>query len=331
MFCNLVEKMIPENQKHSLLVLCGPTAVGKTELALLVAERFSCEIVSVDSMQVYRYMNIGTAKPTTAERSRIPHYLIDIANPDENYTLGRFISDAETAVGTIHAHGKIPLLAGGTGLYFKGFLDGVFSEHRIIAERVKGEGRREIISVRHGLRRRLREEGRDSLHRELAELDPETAARIHPNDTQRLLRGLEIYYFTGTTWSQHLAGQVNKTSRYRTFKMGLTRPRKNLYERINQRVLDMVAQGLLAEVNNLLAMGYDKTLKSMQSIGYRHMINFIENKWRWEETLEFLARDTRHYAKRQYTWFNSDPEITWYDVNETDKILRAVEIFIAQK
>jgi tRNA dimethylallyltransferase len=326
-----VEKAIPENLKHSLLVLCGPTAVGKTELSLLVSEKYACEIISVDSMQVYRHMNIGTAKPTVAERSRIPHYLIDIVNPDENYTLGRFVSDAETAVQAIRDHGKIPLLVGGTGLYFKGFLNGVFAENKIVAEKGRGGGNREITALRHSLRQRLHEKGSETLHRELAEVDPESAARIHPNDTQRLLRGLEIYHLTGTKWSEHLAGQVNSPSRYRTLKLGLTRPRKNLYERIDQRVMQMVTLGLLAEVKNLLAMGYDKNLKSMQSIGYRHMINFIENKWSWEKTLELLARDTRHYAKRQYTWFNNDPEIIWYDVNDTDMILRAIASFIAQK
>jgi len=316
---------------HPVLVLCGPTAVGKTELALQVAERFSCEILSVDSMQVYRYMDIGTAKPTTAERSRIPHHLIDIVNPDEHYTLGRFIKDAETAVRIIYSHGKIPLLAGGTGLYFKGFLNGVFSENQTFAVKGEGADKREIDSLRHSLRKKLHEVGRDALHRELAELDPESAARIHPNDTQRLLRGLEIYYLTGITWSKHLTLQENRPSRYRAIKIGLTRPRKSLYERITKRVQHMVAQGLLAEVKNLLAMGYDKKLKSMQSIGYRHMINFIEKTWDWEKALELLARDTRHYAKRQYTWFNSDPEIIWYDVNELDNIFREIDSFLAQK
>jgi tRNA dimethylallyltransferase len=322
--------MIVGKQKDSLLVLCGPTAVGKTELALLVAKKFACEIISVDSMQVYRHMNIGTAKPSAAERVRIPHYLIDIVNPDENYTLGRFIGDAETSVQRIRAHGKIPLLAGGTGLYFKGFLDGVFAEDQIIAAKGQGEGDREITTLRHSLRKRLHEEGGASLHRELAMLDPQSAARIHPNDTQRLLRGLEIYHLTGITWSQHLADQVKGPPRYRTLKIGLTRPRKDLYERINKRVLHMVAQGLLSEVKSLLAMGYDKDLKSMQSIGYRHMISFIENKWSWEKALERLARDTRHYAKRQYTWFSGDPEIIWYDVNGTDKIFQTIELFLAQ-
>lgn len=281
-------------------------------------------------MQVYRYMDIGTAKPTDVERARIPHYLIDIVNPDENYTLGRFISDAEAAVSTIFGRGKIPLLAGGTGLYFKSFLNGVFAENKLRAVKRTGPYDKETTPLRHSLRARLRDEGSDSLYRELIKLDPESAARIHPNDTQRLLRGLEIYYATGVTWSQHLAVQEKTTPPYRTLKIALTRPRKNLYERINQRVLYMVAQGFLDEVKNLLAMGYDKNLKTMQSIGYRHIINFIENKWSWEKTVELLARDTRHYAKRQYTWFNSDPEIIWYDARETDMIFNTIASFIAE-
>ena len=325
-----MEKVIPEKQKPSLLVLCGPTAVGKTELALLIAERFGCEIISVDSMQVYRYMDIGTAKPTIAERTRIPHYLIDIVDPDENYTLGSFIKDAESAVKQITSHEKIPLLAGGTGLYFKGFLDGVFAEDKIIDAKDQCEDKREINSLRNSLHKRLDKEGSATLHRELALLDPESAARIHPNDTQRLLRGLEIYYLTGITWSQHLANQTKRPHRYRACKIGLTRPRKDLYTRINIRVHHMVAEGLLSEVRNLLARGYDKNLKSMQSIGYRHMINFIENKWSWEKSLELLARDTRRYAKRQYTWFAGDSEIKWYGVNETETIFHAIELFLAQ-
>ena len=323
-------KVTPEKQKPSLLVLCGPTAVGKTELALLIAERFGCEIISVDSMQVYRYMDIGTAKPTVAERNRSKHYLIDIVDPDENYTLGSFIRDAEAAVQKILTHEKIPLLAGGTGLYFKGFLNGVFAENQIIEAKGQREGKREISSLRHSLRKRLQEEGNATLHRELEQLDPGSAARIHQNDTQRLLRGLEIYYSTGIPWSQHLAIQAKRPHRYRTCKIGLTRPRKELYDRINKRVQYMVEQGLLSEARKLLARGYDKNLKSMQSIGYRHMINFIENNWSWEKALELLARDTRHYAKRQYTWFAGDPEITWYDVNETDTIFHVIELFLEQ-
>ncbi|MDX2433983.1 MAG: tRNA dimethylallyltransferase, partial [Desulfobacterales bacterium] len=166
------------------------------------------------------------------------------------------------------------------------------------------------------------------LHNELGEFDPESAQRIHPNDVQRILRGHEIYYATGTPWSKHLANQSKKNLRYRALKIGLTRPRNELYARIDERVQQMAEQDLLSEVKNLLAMGYDKKLKSMQSIGYRHMINFIEGNWSWEQTLAWLARDTRHYAKRQYTWFNNDPGIIWHDVGEKDKIFDDINDFL---
>ncbi len=302
--------------EQKLIILCGPTAVGKTELSLQIAERFSCEIVGVDSMQVYRHMDIGTAKPTPAERSRITHYLIDIVDPDDDYTLGRFVADAGDAIRTINSHGKMPLLAGGTGLYFRGLLEGVFDD-------AEGD-EKQTSELRRDLRKRLEKEGNELLHRELRTVDPDSAARIHPNDSQRILRGLEIYYTTGIPWSLHLTNQRKRKSQYQTLKIGLTRPRKELYGRIDERVRIMAEQGLLAEMEKLLAMGYDRKLKPMQAIGYRHMLNFLDGLWTWEQALELLARDTRHYAKRQYTWFNKDPEILWHDVREHDTIFAAI-------
>jgi tRNA dimethylallyltransferase len=315
--------------EQKLLVLCGPTAVGKTELSLQIAERFSCEIVGVDSMQVYRYMDIGTAKPTPAERSRVPHYLIDIVNPDDNYTLGRFVEDAVKAIRTICSHENIPLLTGGTGLYFRGLLEGVFDENTCAAEDDAGGEQRKIKSPEQDLRTRLHAKGKEALHRELAEVDPGSAERIHPNDSQRLLRALEIYYSTGIPWSRHLVKQKKKKSPYQALKIGLTRPRKELYARIDRRVRLMAEQGLLAEVQKLLAMGYDRKLKALQSIGYRHMLNYLDGRWTWEQALKLMARDTRHYAKRQYTWFNSDAEIIWHDVREKDNIFATIEKYFA--
>ncbi len=317
-----------KNSTSKIIVLCGPTAVGKTDLSLLIAETFSCEIVGVDSMQVYRHMDIGTAKPTQAERARINHYLIDIVDPDDNYTLGRFVKDAQEAIRKINSHNNIPLLVGGTGLYLKGLLQGLFAEDDLAAEADNYEGKSRTESVRDDLRKRLLETGNETLHRELAEVDPDSAERIHPNDTQRLLRGLEIFYTTGIPWSRHLTDQRKNTTQYQTLKIGLTRPRQELYEHIDKRVCLMAEQGLLDEVKLLLAMGYAKELKSMQSIGYRHMINFLDNKWTWEQTLELLARDTRHYAKRQFTWFNNDKEISWYDVRQQDTILKEIKRFL---
>ena len=318
------------NKRKKILILCGPTAVGKTELSLQISELFSCEIVGVDSMQVYRHMDIGTAKPTPAERARIIHYLIDIADPDENYTLGRFVKDANEAIRTIDSHKSIPLLAGGTGLYFKGLFEGLFDENSIAGENDSGGRQEKIKFPKETLRKRLHAKGNEVLYRELGEVDPDSAKRIHPNDTQRLRRALEIFYSTGIPWSQHLKNQRKKTPQYQALKIGLTRPRKDLYARIDRRVRLMAEQGLLAEVEKLLAMGYDKELKAMQSIGYRHMLNFLNGNWTWEQTLEKLARDTRHYAKRQYTWFNNDPEILWHDVLEKDTIFKDIENFLTQ-
>ena len=314
--------------RKTILVLCGPTAVGKTELSLQIAERFSCEIVGVDSMQVYRYMDIGTAKPTFAERARIPHYLIDIVDPDDHYTLGRFVKDASEAIQTIYSHENMPLLVGGTGLYFRGLLNGVFDENTCTAGNGEEGVRERILSIKLALCKKLHAVGSKVLHRELEEVDPDSAERIHPNDTQRLLRALGIYYSTGITWSKHLANQTKKNSQYKTLKIGLTRPRKELYARIDQRVQFMAEQGLLAEVKKLIDMGYSPELKAMQSIGYRHMLNFLNGSWTWEQTLKTLARDTRHYAKRQYTWFNNDPGIIWHDVRERDTIFMTIDSFL---
>lgn len=307
-------------------MLCGPTAVGKTELSLQIAERFSCEITNVDSMQVYRHMDIGTAKPTPAERARIQHYLIDIVDPDDSYTLGRFINDAAEAIQTIEAHGNIPLLAGGTGLYFRGLLEGVFDEDAHTQDEDSEDSKKQ--THKEELRAMLDKEGHLAMHRRLAEVDPESAARIHPNDTQRILRGLEIFYATGIPWSEHLAKEKHHSSKYITLKIGLTLPRKELYQRIGRRVKLMVEQGLLEEVKKLLTMGYGSELQAMQAIGYRHMLQFLAGSWTWDKTLELLARDTRRYAKRQYTWFNSDSEIVWHNVREHDKIFQEIEAFL---
>lgn len=282
------------------IVLVGPTAVGKTDLSLEIAEKFSCEIISVDSMQVYRYMDVGTAKPSRLERKRIPHHLIDIVDPDEDFTVADFIKDAAQAIAQISGRGYLPLLVGGTGLYLKGLQEGLFEIAPI------------DLRFRKDLRKRLQEEGRQRLYAELRSHDPLAAKKIHPNDTQRLLRALEIFYSTGTPWSEHTANQKVGGPLRNALKLGLTCDRKLLYEKINLRVESMVRQGLRDEVQTLLDKGYGSNLKSMQSIGYRHMINYLAGKWSWERTIELLARDTRHYAKRQYTWFRRDPEINWF-------------------
>ena len=288
-----------------IIVLVGPTAVGKTACALELVQRFDCEIVSMDSMQVYRYMDIGTAKPSVEEQAQVPHHLIDIVDPDEQYDVARFVYDAEQAIEEIAARGKAALLTGGTGLYLKAFFEGLFSALPTDPE------------VREKLQQRLAEEGREVLYAELARIDSLAAARIHQNDTQRLLRGLEIFQISGETWTDLLKRQQQEKSSQirfnRVFQVGLTCDREELYQRIAQRSGLMLEQGLLAEVESLCNMGYSLDLPSMQSIGYRHVGNFLSGLWNQSEMLEYLIRDTRRYAKRQMTWFKKNKSLQWVD------------------
>ena len=292
-----------------VLVLIGPTAIGKTALSIKLAQRFHCEIISVDSMQVYRYMDIGTAKASAAERHLVPHHLIDIVDPDEDYDAARFTKDAARLIQEITARGKLPLLTGGTGLYLKALFDGIFPEAPSDKE------------VRNTLKERLDREGAQSLHEELTLCDRISADKIHPNDTQRLLRALEVYHTTVVPWSTHLAKQ-NSTPETKlpvdALQIGLTCDRKKLYQRINMRCEMMLDEGLEAEVIGLIKKGFSPELKSMGSIGYRHMVGYINNEYSREEMLRLLARDTRRYAKRQYTWFNKNQDVNWIDVKEQD-------------
>ena len=299
-----------------VLVLIGPTAIGKTALSLDLAVLFNCEIISVDSMQVYRYMDIGTAKASRGERELVPHHLIDIVDPDEDYDAARFVKDATLLIGEISARGKLPLLTGGTGLYLKSLLDGIFPEAPSDKE------------VRNALKDKLKRQGSKVLHEELSLCDSISAAKIHQNDTQRLLRALEVYHTTGTPWSTHLANHRNANVAglsADTLQIGLTTDREKLYQRINMRCDMMLSEGLEAEVKGLLKRGYSPGLKSMGSIGYRHMAGFINNEYNREEMSRLLARDTRRYAKRQYTWFNKMDEVNWVDVQKQKLVLEKVK------
>ncbi len=306
------------NLHFPAIAIIGPTGVGKTALSLAVAERFGCEIVSVDSMQVYRFMDIGTAKASLAERARVPHHLLDVADPDEEYSVARYIEDAAVAIKGIRQRGRSPLLVGGTGLYLRGLSEGLF-EMPPCPE-----------PIRQGLRERLAREGAAALHAELARIDPRTAARIHVNDTYRLLRGLEIHQATGVSWSAHLAQGRQHALLQDILKIGLTWEREFLYQRINQRVGQMVEQGLLAEVRALLDGGYGPELKPMQAIGYRHMVEHLQGLRDWPATVELLARDTRRYAKRQYTWFRRDPAIHWFEPVQEEKIFSLINTYLVE-
>jgi tRNA dimethylallyltransferase len=301
-----------------VVALIGPTAVGKTSLSLTICHECNAEIVSVDSMQVYRYMDIGTAKATPAERAQVPHHLIDIVDPDQDYHAASFVQDCLAAIADIHQRGAVALLTGGTGLYLQALKSGLFE-----APAVDGE-------IRTGLKQRLGEEGSTTLHQELHHCDPATAERLHPHDGVRIIRALEVFETTGRPMSEHIREQARRCGdRFLNFiTIGLTCPRNQLYKRINKRSRRMVESGLEAEVRGLLAMGYKAELKSMQSIGYRHMLNYINGAWSQAETLELLARDTRRYAKRQYTWFNRDQSIRWFEPGQREMIMSSIRSFL---
>lgn len=292
-----------------IVLIAGPTAVGKTALSLDLAETLGAEIINADSMQVYRLMDIGTAKPSPEERTRVRHHLIDVADPDEPYDAALFVRQARSIIDALHAQGKIPLVVGGTGLYMKALTRGLCpgpSGH--------AEIRRKILEDLHRL-------GLPILHKELRRVDPACAAKIHPNDRQRIVRALEVFRSTGVPLSQWQDAHGFRQALYSTVKIALCRERHDLYARIDQRVLQMMDRGLLNEVRTLLERGYPCTLKSMQSLGYRHMCLFLAGTVSLDEAVRLMQRDTRRYAKRQLTWFKGDPEFRWFHAEDGPRII----------
>ena len=279
-----------------LIVLSGPTASGKSSLALALACEFPVEIVNADSLQVYRHFDIGTAKPTVAERGEVPHHLIDVADPDEKYDAGRYVRDAERAIGEIRARGKHPLLVGGTGMYLRALLRGL--DPLPSDARVRGE-----------LSRRWDAEGGAALHAELARVDPETSAKIHPSDRLRVLRALEIAAVAGVPPSRARASWSSADARHRCLFLALWPDRETLYRGIDALTEEMFRRGLPEEVRGLLARGFDRSLKPMMALGYRHAAAHLLDGVSLPETIEALKRDTRRYAKRQVTWLSSEPDL----------------------
>jgi tRNA dimethylallyltransferase len=285
-----------------LLVIVGPTAVGKTEIAIELAHRLGGEVISADSVQVYRYMDIGTAKPTLEERRGIPHHMIDIVDPDINFTVYDYQQMAKNCIREVHNRGKLPILTGGTGLYIKAVVD----DYTFCSGKVNP-------SLRRYLQEEMELKGKDTLFRLLREVDPLAAERVHPNDSRRIIRALEFFYLTGEPISVQWERTRKKQSNYQLYMIGITMEKIYLYERINRRVELMLEKGLLKEVKGLLERGFRSDLKSMQSLGYFHLASFLEGNWDWETAVNTFKKDTRRYAKRQLTWFRADQRIRWLE------------------
>ncbi len=299
-----------------IIIICGPTGVGKTSVAIQIAQQFNGEIVGADSMQIYRHMDIGTAKPDPEEMKLVRHHLIDVADPKEEFDAGRYIEAADQAIEDIVSRGKIPIITGGTGLYIKALLNGLFRSEPV------------CIKTLAQLTRELEEKGGQALHEKLANYDPKAADKIHPNDSFRVIRALEVFQTTGRRISDRQEGHCFKDRRYKGLKIGLFMEREKLYDRINQRVDMMMNKGLLNEVLSLVEKGYSFNLKPMQSIGYKHMSMFIKNEVDLPEAIRLLKRDTRRYAKRQFTWFHKDKDIVWLKPSENNHTENLIKEFL---
>jgi tRNA dimethylallyltransferase len=295
-----------ETDRPRIVILLGPTGIGKSKSAIQWAEELGGEIVSADSVQVYQYMDIGTGKPTLDDQKRVRHHLIDVVTPDQPFHAALYRTLGRKTIDRLFQNRKPTWVVGGTGLYIKTLIQGLFASPKIDPH-VKGN-----------LRQEAKEIGAGALYERLKKVDPQTASHLHPNDLFRTIRALEVFESTGAPISfyrkQHLFGERP----YLTLKIGLEMNRDMLYRRIEERVDQMLERGFLHEVERLMEMGYGPELKPMQSLGYKQMVQFLQREIGWDEAVRQVKRDTRHYAKRQWTWFKADPEVHWWD-GSTDR------------
>ncbi|WP_313756498.1 tRNA (adenosine(37)-N6)-dimethylallyltransferase MiaA [Tissierella sp.] len=291
--------------KDNLFILIGPTAIGKTALSVELAKRINGEIISADSMQIYKYMNIGSAKITKEEMENIPHHLIDIVFPNEDFTVADFKNNAVKLIKDINSRGKLPIVAGGTGLYINSLVYNLnFTQ---VAPNEEIRVKLEYLGDKYG---------NEYLHQQLEKIDIESAEKISVNDRKRIIRAIEIFKITDKPMSQHNKNFRIPIEDYNLVMIGLNMDRKELYNRINLRVDIMIEEGLIEEVNNLLKMGYNKELVSMQGIGYKEIIMYLEGNISLEKSIELIKQGSRNYAKRQLTWFRRDNRIKWVNVDE---------------
>lgn len=296
-----------------LIIITGPTAAGKTDLSVRLARAIGGEIISADSMQVYRHMDIGSAKITEEEKRGVPHYLIDVLDPDEEFNVAVFQKMAKDAVNTIYSHGNIPIVTGGTGFYIQALLYDIdFTDNG------------EDSSIREELEQMGNEKGGEYLHELLQKLDPDAAGEIHPNNRKRVIRAIEFFRQTGEKISEHNRREREKTSPYDFLYYTVNMDRETLYQRIDRRVDLMMEQGLVEEVKRLKKMGCTRNMVSMQGLGYKEMLDYLQGDCTLEEAVYILKRDTRHFAKRQITWFKREREVRDLYLPEFDYDLEQV-------
>ena len=312
--------MNSDRSKPKVIVICGPTGAGKTSAAIEIAGKFKGEIINADSMQIYKYMDIGTAKPTPDEQARVKHHMIDIVYPDESFDAAMYAKMARETVMKLDKQNIVSFGVGGTGFYIKALLHGLFT----------GPAKGWDVNVRERLKGEAAVHGAAFLHTRLSKCDPIAAENIHPNDTYRIIRALEVYEITGKSISECHEEHRFADEPFKVLTIGLDINREILYDRINSRVDAMIDAGLIDEVKWLLDKGYSENLKPMQSIGYRHAVDYIKARISWDETLSTLKRDTRRYAKRQMTWFKADLRIAWIKPEQLEDIVRLIKKFLAE-
>lgn len=283
-----------------LIAVLGPTASGKSNLSLRLACRFRGEIVGCDSVQVYRFLDIGTSKVLKPDRAGIPHHLIDFLDPDQEYTAGQYMVQGRRVLSEIRQRGSLPLVAGGTGLYFRALLNGLF------------DGPSRCQSLRQRLQEQARRKGDTYLHRLLARVDRDSARRISSRDQHKIIRALEVFFLTAKPLSLHLRAATEKLQGYRLLKIGLNPPRDQLYQRIDERVDRMFASGLLEEVQSILAKGFSPDCKPLQSLGYLQAVQFLQGRMPLQAAVDATKQSTRNYAKRQLTWFRKEENVVWF-------------------
>lgn len=306
-----------------MIILTGPTAVGKTALSIRLAKAIDGEIISADSMQVYQKMNIGTAKIKTDEMEGIPHYLVDVLDPAEEFHVARFQKMAKEALQNIYEKGKIPLVVGGTGFYIQSLLYDIDFEEE-----------EQDMEYREMLWKMSKEKGNVALHQLLSQKDPVSAQKIHPNNVKRVIRALEFYRLNGYPISEHNEKESKKESPYRFAYFVLNQDRKKLYERIDQRVDLMMEAGLLKEVEDLKEEGYGKSLVAMQGIGYKEIYEYLEGSLTLDQAVDLIKKDTRHFAKRQLTWFGREKDVIMIQKEQfetEEKILQHMLEILKQK